>query len=142
MPPELISHLPQQWVGIFAIVAFIVYIAAQVVEKSDKIAKIVPFGRWWHKRQNRQGNRRAWIAEDNAVISGMQEQIQAVARDLAEVNDKVRVFTAWSVYDARYHHKIEMSHADGRCSCELPRHYDYFAFETLYRADPVAAAAL
>lgn len=142
MPVDLIPHLPSNWVGLFAIIAFISYTFAQVVEKFPLVAKHVPLGKWWHQRQKKKGTRGSWVAEDNEVISGMQQQITTVVTDLAAVNEKLRAFTAFSVYDARYHHMIEIQHADGACSCELPKHYGYFEFERIWRADPVAAATL
>ncbi|QBP31418.1 minor tail protein [Mycobacterium phage Miramae] len=141
MPADFIQHLPEQWVGLFAVLAFITYLMAQLAEKFPTVAKMVPLGRWWHKRQQRKPGRKAWVAEDNAVITAMQEQISTVVADLADVNDKLRVFTAFSVYDARYHHRIEVEHA-AMDSCVLPKHYNIFEFEQLWRADPVAAATL
>jgi hypothetical protein len=142
MPPdEVLQHLPQQWVGIFAIVAFIVYILAQVVEKYPIIAKHVPLGKWWHGRQKRRTSRGSWVAEDNQVITALQVQVSTIAADLALVNQRLRVFTAWSVYDARYHHREEIKHAEGG-TCLLSKHYDFFEFERLWQADPIAAASL
>lgn len=141
MPPDdVISHIPQQWVGIFAVMAFFLYVSAQLVEKYSIIAKHVPLGRWWHNRQNRKPNRGAWVAEDNEVIIGLQSQITTIAADLVLVNEKLRVFTAWSVYDARYHHRLEVTHAD--TECYIPNHHDFFEFERLWKIDPVAAAIL
>ena len=139
MPPEIFSHLPQQWVGLFAIVAFIIYAGAQIVEKFPAIAKHVPFGKWWHNRQRKKIGRRAWVAEDNEVITAMQEQISTVVKELAAVNERVQIFTAFSVYDARWHHRMDVAHAGNG---DLPRHYNFFEFERLWRADPVAAACL
>lgn len=142
MPPaDIFSHLPQNWVGLFAVLTFLVYMAAQIIEKFPGIAKHIPLGTWWHNRQKKQNKRQAWVAEDNEVITALQEQVSTIAADLAKVNERVRVFTSWSVYDARYHHRIEVSHAECE-DCTLPKHYDFFEYEKLWKLDPVAAATL
>ena len=142
MSGEILRFLPQQWVGMFAVVMFSAYIVMQFVEKYPTIAKIVPLGRWWHDRQkNRRGQRRDWVAEDNEVIQGLQAQISSLASDLAKVNERVRTFTAWSGYDARWHHLVAVTNAASP-TCMLPEHLDYFAFEKLWDRDPVAAARL
>ncbi|APD17725.1 hypothetical protein PBI_ERIS_29 [Mycobacterium phage Eris] len=142
MSTEILQYLPQQWVGLFAVIMFIGYITMQVIEKYPTFAKIMPSGTWWHERQKtKRGKRNAWVAEDNEVIQALQAQVSAIAADLAAVNEKVRTFTAWSVYDARWHHKVSVTWA-GSETCLLPDHLDYFAFERLWRDDPVGASRL
>lgn len=142
MPPDLLSHLPQGWVGFFAIAMFTIWSGAQVVEKFPVIAKHIPLGKWWHDRQKSKVSRREVVAEDNEIIAGMQVQITGILAELAGVHEKLRVFTAFSVYDARYHHRIEVAHADGDCVQVLPRHYDFFEFERLWKTDPLSTATL
>ncbi|UVK63327.1 hypothetical protein SEA_SHYGU2_30 [Mycobacterium phage Shygu2] len=141
MSVELFQHLPQNWVGLFAVIMFVVYIAAQVVEKFEKIAKFLPGGTWWHEKQKTKRNRRSeWVTEDNEVIQALQNQVSSIAGQLATVQETVRVFSAWSVYDARWHHKTSVVNANG--TCLLPDHLDYFAFERLWRIDPMEASKL
>ncbi|ATN88103.1 minor tail protein [Mycobacterium phage Cindaradix] len=141
MPVELFQHLPQQWVGLFAVLAFGTYILAQLAEKFQGVAKLLPFGRWWHKRQQKKIGRRAWVAEDNEVIQALQEQVSSIAGELADVRETLRSLTAFTVYDARWHHRVEVTNARSE-TCLLPEHLDYFAFDRLWRNDPVAAAKL
>ncbi|AFQ97340.1 hypothetical protein FGG47_gp63 [Mycobacterium phage Rebeuca] len=141
MPPELFAHLPENWVGLFAVLTFIVYVGAQIVEKYETIAKVVPFGKWWHRRQNnRRGVRTAMVAEDNEVIRALQEQVTNIVGELAAVQERLRAFTAWSVYDARWHHQALVAAAID--NCVLPDHLDYFQFEKLWRDDPLEASRL
>ncbi|AGK87962.1 hypothetical protein M041_gp57 [Mycobacterium phage Severus] len=141
MPPEILAHLPQNWVGLFAVITFVVYIGLQIVEKYETIAKILPGGTWWHQRQKAKGNRRTdLVAEDNEVIRALQEQVTSIVGELATVRETLRSFTAWSVYDARWHHQALVTAAIG--NCVLPDHLDYFAFEKLWRDDPLVASRL
>lgn len=142
MSTDLLQNLPQHWIGIGAVVLFFVYVVGQVVEKYPAVAKMFPLGTWWHERQKRHSHRRtAWVAEDNAVIIALQEQVSSIANDLATMQNTVRCFRAWSIYDARWHHRIEVLNADN-VRCVLPQHYDYFQFEKEWHLDPVAAARL
>ncbi|QLF84472.1 hypothetical protein SEA_TOPANGA_31 [Mycobacterium phage Topanga] len=141
MSPDVFTHLPQQWVGLFAVIMFVVYIGAQIIEKSETIAKFLPGGQWWHNRQkSKRGRRTDLVADDNEIIRALQEQVSSIVGELAAVRETLRAFTAWSVYDARWHHQalIEAATTD----CTLPDHLDYFAFEKLWRADPLAASKL
>jgi hypothetical protein len=141
MPPELIQHLPQNWVGWFATVSFIVFIGAQVIEKFEGLAKVLPGGQWWHNRQKaKRGRRVELVNDDNEIIRALQEQVTNIVGELAAVRETLRSFTAWSVYDARWHHQALINHAD--LECRLPDHLDYFAFDALWRLDPRAASAL
>lgn len=142
MSSEVLRFLPQQWVGLFAVLMFAIYIVSQFVEKYPAIAKIVPLGKWWHNRQKaRRGQRGAWVAEDNQVIQALQQQITGILDDLQSVREIQRAFTAWSVYDARWHHKVEVTNAASP-TCLLPQHLDYFSFEKLWSTDPVSASRL
>lgn len=77
MSTEILQYLPQQWVGLFAVIMFIGYITMQVIEKYPTFAKIMPFGTWWHERQKtKRGKRNAWVAEDNEVIQALQLRFQ------------------------------------------------------------------
>ncbi|AMS00930.1 hypothetical protein SEA_LOSER_34 [Mycobacterium phage Loser] len=140
MSPELIAHLPQNWVGLFAVVAFVVYVGAQIIEKYEALAKILPGGKWWHDRAKRRRGRRVEIvSDDNEIIRALQEQVSSIVRELASVRETLRTFTAWSVYDARWHHQALVATAG---QLVLPEHLDYFAFEQVWKADPVTAAKL
>lgn len=144
MSPEndVLGHLPQQWVGICAIIMFTVYILAQIIEKYPLIARLIPLGTWWHERQKtKRGQRGAWVAEDNQVIQALQEQISSIAGELHAVRETLRAFTAWSVYDARWHHKVSIDLAM-TSKVSLPDHLDYFDFERAWRVDPIATAKL
>lgn len=142
MSADLLKYLPQQWVGLFALLMFFVYIALQVIEKSPAIAKIFPLGTWWHERQNTRKNRRGdWLAEDNQVILALQEQVKGICEELAAVRETLRSFTAWSIYDARWHHKVSVD-AALTSKVLLPDHLDYFEFEKLWKGDPMSASKL
>ncbi|ASR86485.1 minor tail protein [Mycobacterium phage Changeling] len=141
MLPELVAHLPQNWVGLFAVISFIVYIGAQLLEKYETLAKILPGGRWWHDRQKRRRGRRIELVnDDNEIIRALQEQVTSIVQELASVRETLRTFTAWSVYDARWHHQALVDVAGQ--GVVLPDHLDYFAFEALWKADPITAAKL
>lgn len=138
---EIWEHLPQQWVGICALVMFVIYVVGQAAEKYPAIAKVIPLGRWWHNRQRSRHRRSEWVAEDNEVIVALKEQVGSIANDLGELQQAVRCFQAWSIYDARWHHRTNVINTKNE-SCLLPRHYDFFEFEKLWKNDPLAAAAL
>ncbi|AHJ88690.1 minor tail protein [Mycobacterium phage RhynO] len=141
MSPDFFTHLPQNWTGLFAIIMFIVYVGAQIIEKYESLAKILPGGRWWHERAKRKRGRRTDIvAEDNEVIRALQEQVSSIVGELASVRETLRTFTAWSVYDARWHHQAAVTAAGSECV--LPEHLDYFAFEKLWRVDPFGTSKL
>ncbi|AMO44000.1 minor tail protein [Mycobacterium phage Bactobuster] len=141
LPEDIVKILPENWTGLFAIVMFVLYVGAQIIEKFEPLAKFVPGGRWWHDRQKRKrGRRKDMVADDNEIIRALQEQVSSIVLDLATVRDTLRTFTAWSVYDARWHHQALVDVAGQ--GVVLPDHLDYFAFEVLWKADPVSAARL
>ncbi len=41
------DYAVEQWVGIFAILMFVVYVTVQIIEKYPTLAKVFPFGTWW-----------------------------------------------------------------------------------------------
>ncbi len=148
MSDELLKYLPQQWVGLIALLMFGVYIALQLIEKYPLIAKIFPFGVWWHEHQKKKVPRLNEAIEDNEVIVQLRSQMSGVVKDaeaqwlqIASLQQQVRAFRAWSEYDARWHHRISIENA-ARETCLLPPHHDFFEFEQLWRADPVSAARL
>lgn len=142
MPDEVLNHLPQQWVGLAAVVMFGLYVLAQIVEKYPTFAKFFPGGVWWHERQLRK-------AKTNPTdVTVLERQVAGIARTtseqataIAELQTQVSAFTAWSVYDARWHHRAEVQNAQTE-ACTLSRHYDFFAFERIWRTDPLSAARL
>lgn len=138
---ELLSYIPQQWVGILALIMFIVTMTTQLIEKYPTVAKALPLGKWWHDRAKRKRRRTDWIAEDNEVIANLSSQVSALARDMEAIQGELRCFRAWSVYDARWHHRANIINAE-RDDCLFPRHYDYFEFERIWRDNPISAARL
>lgn len=144
-----LTYIEHQWGGLAALILFLAVLAVHFVEKSESFAKLFPvIGTWWHKRTKRRWHRANWIAEDNEVIEGLQQQIARqsgqltkIAAQMQEVDDTLRCFRAWSIYDARYHHRLEVQHADSD-SCELPKHYDFFEFERIWLRNPLEAASL
>ena len=141
MLPELVEKLPDNWVGLFAIIAFVVYVGLQIVEKYETIAKIVPLGKLWHDRQKSKRSQLAgMVAEDNEIIHALQNQVRSIVSELESVRETLRTFTAWSVYDARWHHQALVDVVGKDLSLE--DHLDYFAFEKLWKEDPVAASKL
>lgn len=138
---ELMQYLPENWTGLAATLMIVVYIGAQIVEKHEAIAKIMPFGKWWHARQKKnQGARRDLVAEDNEVIQGLQTQVSSIVDEMRGLKETIRSFTAWSVYDSRWHHQVMVSLA--KTGIVLPDHLDYFAFETYWKSDPIGASRL
>ncbi|QFP94821.1 hypothetical protein SEA_MARSHAWN_35 [Mycobacterium phage Marshawn] len=146
----LLAHLPQQWVGIGATLLFAMYISGQLIEKFEGLAKVLPFGKWYHERQARRRNssRVGRVAEDNEVIAELREQIAGVvlsSRDqhlvVTELNDTLRCSRAYSAYEARWHHRHDVQNA-GIPEHRSDEHLDYFDFEKLWRQDPHAAATL
>lgn len=145
---DWLAYIPQQWVGLVALTLFAVTLITHLIEKSATFAKLFPLGTWWHERAERRSHRADWIAEDNEVIAGLQKQIEGqngrlttLAAQMLELEDSLRCFRAWSIYDARYHHRLEVRYADSD-ACEVPRHHDFFEFERIWRNDPVEAARL
>ena len=138
---ELLQYIPEHWVGFFAGALFIVTLATQLVEKYPQVAKALPLGKWWHDRAKRKRRRTDYIAEDNEVISNLSSQVSELAEHMKEIQGELRCFRAWSVYDARWHHRADIINAE-RDDCNLPRHYDYFEFERIWRGNPIAAARL
>ncbi|QBP31054.1 minor tail protein [Mycobacterium phage Refuge] len=140
-PDVIVEYLPENWVGLFAVVMFILYVGSQVIEKFEGLAKILPGGQWWHERQKaKRGRRVDMVADDNEIIRALQEQVTSIVTELAQVRETLRTFTAWSVYDARWHHQALVEVA--RDGVLLPDHLDYFAFETLWKVNPIEAARL
>lgn len=141
MSPDVFQFLPENWTGVVAVVLFVVYVGAQIIEKFEPLAKFFPGGKWWHNRQKqRRGRRRDIVADDNEIIMDLQQQVSSIVGELAAVRETLRAFTAWSVYDARWHHQALVDAAVS--GCVLPEHLDYFAFEKLWRADPLTASKL
>jgi hypothetical protein len=120
---------------------FLVYVIGQIIEKYPLVAKRFPFGTWWHERQKKLNRRASWVTEDNTVIVALQEQVASIAEDMQTLQNTVRCFRAWSIYDARWHHRVDVWNAD-RDSCRLPQHFDFFQFETMWQKDPMVAATL
>lgn len=141
MSEEWIRYIPQQWVGLVALLMLGVTLTTKLIEQYPTFAKLLPLGTWWHDRVKKRRGRVDLIAEDNEVISSLQTQIAELAESMKDVQDTLRCSRAWSVYDARWHHFVEVSTAD-QDDCVLPRHYDYFEFERIWRNDPLAAARL
>ncbi|MBI2702089.1 MAG: hypothetical protein HYX31_23715 [Mycobacterium sp.] len=137
---DWLKYIPQQWVGILALVMFFATLTTHLIEKYPLIAKILPAGKWWHNRVKRKRRNSEYIAEDNEVIANLSNQVELLAKDMREMRDDLRCLRAWSVYDARWHHQAEVASAETDYS--LPRHYDYFEFERIWRNDPLAAARL
>lgn len=158
---EILKHLPQQWVGFAALILFGLYVLTQAIEKYEKLANILPFGAWWHERQRRRRQldnaeltnaietaRKSWINDENAALTALERRMASIAKtsenqasDIRELQTTVRAFTAWSSYDARWHHKLIVENSE-RSACEVPAHRDFFEFEHLWRTDPFAAAQL
>lgn len=145
---ELLQFIPDQWVGILALAAFVVTLTTNLVEKYENIARRLPLGTWWHDRAKKKRRRADWIAEDNQVIEGLQDQIKrqneqlaSIAAQMENLEAGLRCFRAWSVYDARWHHRVLITNAEND-DCSLPRHYDYFEFERIWRDNPITAARL
>lgn len=143
MPDQSWWHyLPQQWVGMLALFMFMLHIGLQLAEKYPTLAKVLPLGRWWHDRRNR--DRR--IGDE--AVEALQRRVESISRtaakqseDIKQLQDTVAAFTAWSVYDARWHHRVSVINAE-HDACRLPKHYDFFEFERIWRKDPTAAAQL
>ncbi|BBX09506.1 hypothetical protein [Mycolicibacterium aichiense] len=141
MSPEIWQYLPQNWIGLFAVIMFVLYVGSQIIEKFEGLAKVLPGGKWWHDRQkDKRGRRKELVNDDNEIIRALQEQVTSIVLELATVRETLRSFTAWSVYDARWHHQALVQHADKDCT--MSDHLDYFAFETLWKADPIGASRL
>lgn len=141
------DYIPQQWVGLVALLMFAFSLVTQFVEKYPAFAKAIPLGRWWHERQKHR-IRDARIAEyDDEAVQALQRRVESIARtsakqaqDIKSLQATVSAFTAWSVYDARWHHRDAVKAVDE--DRQPPQHYDFFAFERIWRDDPVAAAQL
>lgn len=141
MSPDLIDYLPRNWAGAFAGIMFTIFIVAQVIEKFEPLARFVPGGMWWFDRKRKQQSLRKFrIEDDNDIIRALQEQVRSIVADLASVRDELRTFTAWSIYDARWHHQSDIHLS--RSGTPLPEHLDFFAFEALWKLDPLVAAKL
>lgn len=138
---ELLQYIPQHWVGLFAMLLFIVTLTTQLIEKYPAVAKALPLGKWWHDRAKHKRRRSDYIAEDNEVIASLDDKVSKLVEDMQNIQAELRCFRAWSVYDARWHHRADIINAE-RDDCELPRHYDYFEFERIWRENPIAAARL
>lgn len=158
---ELLKLLPQQWIGICALILFGFYVFGQVVEKYEAVAKIVPLGKWWHDRSKRkveddaealsraiEAARQTWSRHENAALATLESRVAVIAAvskqqstNIEELQESIRCFTAFSVYDARWHHRVDIDIAD-RSQCVLPPHLDYFSFERIWLEDPVAASRL
>ncbi|OBK14103.1 hypothetical protein [Mycobacterium asiaticum] len=144
MPNDWFHYIPQQWVGILALVWFFVAASTKFVEKYEAFAKLLPFGKWWHERQKRIEER----ARPTHDVEALERRIESLAKTskkqdeaIEELQNHVSVFTAWSIYDARWHHRASVINAE-RDACKLPRHYDFFEFERVWKTDPLAAARL
>lgn len=157
----LIENLPQQWVGLVALLLVSFYIIGQAIEKYEKLASILPLSRWWHDRQKKlraeefqevaaavEMARHEWLSEENQALVSMERRIASIdqtsrqqAMDISGLQETVRAFTAWSQYDSRWHHKTVVENSE-KMACSLPQHYDFFEFEKLWRDDPYAAAQL
>lgn len=148
MPTDILEYLPKQWVGLAALILFGVYIVLQVIEKYPVIARAFPFGLWWHERQRKKRPRLDEAIEDNEVIKALREQLSGVVQhaveqdiEIAALHRQARIARAWSEYDARYHNRVAIENARTE-ACKLPRHYDIYEFEHVWRTDPSAAAQL
>lgn len=159
---SLLSHLPQQWVGIGAFLLFAMYIVGQIIEKYEKIAKLLPFGKWWHARQTArvkpidamqvakalEDARKEWELDGNSALIMMEARlttISSVAKqqvlDIDELQETLRAFRAWSGYDSRWHHKHEVDNAGNAAFISTP-HRDFFEYEKLWRSSPDEANKL
>ena len=138
---DLLQYIPEHWVGFFAMALFIVTMTTQLIEKYPQSAKALPLGSWWHNRAKRKRRRTDYIAEDNEVIASLDDKVSKLVEDMQNIQAELRCFRAWSVYDARWHHRVEVINA-ARDACVLPKHYDYFEFETIWQRNPQAAENL
>ncbi|MGV7552353.1 hypothetical protein PJN95_29955, partial [Mycobacterium kansasii] len=87
---ELLNHVPQQWVGILALLLFCISIVTNLIEKYPAIAKVFPLGRWWHARAKRKRTRTDLIAEDNEVIGNLQGQVAELAASMRALQEDTR----------------------------------------------------
>lgn len=142
MPADVINHLPQQWVGLAAVLMFAMYVLLQIVEKYPTFAKFFPGGVWWHERQLRKAKTAATdVTVLERQVAGIARASEQQATAIRELQTQVAAFTAWSVYDAKWHHRTEIVNAETE-ACTLAKHYDFFAFERVWRVDPAAASQL
>lgn len=148
MPAEILKYMPQQWVGLLAILMFVTYLTFQLVEKYPAIAKLLPFGERWHERARKKNRKVLEAVEDNEVIAELQRQIEAMGEQARRLRDElgllqetIAALRSWSAYDASWHHRVSVLNAVND-ACSLPPHYDFLRFERVWRSDPAAAARL
>lgn len=148
MHEDWLRHLPQQWVGIAALLMFFATLVVNLAEKYAAVAKLLPLGTWWHERQKRRQSERSGVYDDSEALRALKDRIESIAQtcrkqseDIRALQTKVASLSAWSVYDARWHHRVEVINA-ARDACILPKHYDYFEFETIWQRNPQAAENL
>lgn len=161
MSDELLKLLPQQWIGVCVLALFFVYLLGQLAEKYETIAKILPLGKWWHDRHKKRDTdeaqkltdaieaaRNTWSRHENAALATLEGRVAVIravseqqSQNIEELQNEIRCFTAFSIYDARWHHKVSIDCAT-TSKVSLPDHLDYFEFEHIWRNDPVAASRL
>lgn len=159
MPDEIAHWLGQQWVAL--LVAFL-YALTQVnkaIDESEKLAE--RFGEWGREKHERarkkhlipvvdpaaistavEAARALWESEENSALRALDERVgqitelsQEQSRDIGELRFQVRALTAYTTYEARWHHRAEVA-ASMKPECDMPAWLDYFSFEPLFRADP------
>lgn len=155
----LLNHVPQQWLGIVVLAVFSLYALNKGIQESEALAnKFGRFGRWIRARNHRKhppaippdslrevvseairAAREDWEHEENQALKALERRVGSIsttskqqAGDIKDLQKLVQAFTAFSVYDARWHHMVSVSHTD----VALPGHLDFFEFEPLWRANP------
>lgn len=168
---RMFESIPDQWVGILAVLIILVFALTHVAGKREDIAKLLPFGRIYHAWKQKQDKaltpqqissiyetaRKSMIEEENVILQNFETRISALARnsenqaremgeqakEMRALQMNLRVFTAWSIYDGRWHHKQQLLVAEGNVEAlRRLRHYDFFEFEKIYSVDPYQAALL
>lgn len=164
MMNDLVKLIPQQWVGIVAVLLIGLYAVTQLAAAHDAVAKVIPFGRMYREYRTKQQQamdparlktlfeeaRKSMMDEENVVLTALERRVASIAgtseqqaKDIRELQYTVRAFTAWSIYDARWHHRVQLLIADGNLLVLTAlKHYDFFEFEKIHRTDPYQAAQL
>lgn len=143
---ELLAYLPEQWVGIVALLLIGIVTVTKLIERYPGVARFLPGGSWWHERQKGRSPA-AQIQIDNEAATALQVRIEQIAaicgeqKDAIEaLNQSLAAFRAWSAYDARWHHLVDVTGATQ--AWVLPPHYDFFEFERMWLADPASVGRL
>lgn len=159
-----LSAMLTAWPAWLAFIVSGLVLFNRLIDESEKFASF--FGKWgrrMHEKSNRHDRitsvatefaaavetavedaRRKWIADENDALRVLDRRLSAVAEvtdqqriDLDELRFTARCLTAFTEYEANWHHDFNLLVARETCVTPdlIPNHMDHWQFRALFKTN-------